>query len=61
MNGNLAVKCCKAMFNQIPIDQGTEWQNKVCKISNGIIGITRNYTGRDKFMTWAEHSFVSFN
>lgn len=60
MNGNFVVKRRKARFNQVPIDQATERQNKVCKISNGIIGITRNDTARDKFcVTWAERSYVS--
>ena len=32
----------------------------MAKVSNGIIGITRNNTARDKFcITWAERSFVS--
>lgn len=62
MNGHFVVKHTKsnARFNQVPIDQATEWQNKVCKISKGIIDITRNDTARDKFcMTWAERSSVS--
>ena len=49
MNGNFVVKKRDGKFNQVPIDQATEWQNKICKISNGIIGITRNDTARDKF------------
>ena len=60
MEGNFVVKRKDGRFNQVPIDQATEWQNKICKISNGIIGITRNDTARDKFcITWAERSFVS--
>ena len=60
MNGNFVVKRSTSRFNQIPLDQATEWQNKICKISNGIIGITRNDTARDKFcITWAERSYVS--
>ena len=60
MKGNFVVKRSAGNFNQIPIDQATEWQNKMCKISNGIIGITRNNTARDKFcMTWAERSYIS--
>ena len=60
MNGNFIVWCGKGRFNQVPIDQVTEWQNRVCKISNGIIGITRNDTARDKFcITWAERSYIS--
>ena len=62
MDGNFVVRRSNARFNQIPIDQATEWQNRVCKISNGIIGITRNDTARDKFcITWAERSFVSYS
>ena len=60
MNGNFVVKKRDGKFNQVPIDQATEWQNTTCKISNGIIGITRNDTARDKFcVTWAERSFIS--
>ena len=60
LNGNFVVKISQLKFNQIPLDQATEWQNKICKISNGIIGITRNDTARDKFcITWAERSYVS--
>ncbi|CAB3991828.1 Hypothetical predicted protein, partial [Paramuricea clavata] len=60
LNGNFVVKRSQLKFNQIPLDQATEWQNKICKISNGIIGITRNDTARDKFcITWAERSYVS--
>ena len=60
MNGNFVVRRGKGRFNQVPIDQATEWQNRVCKISNGIIGITRNDTARDKFcITWAERSYIS--
>jgi hypothetical protein len=60
MNGNFIVRCGKGRFNQVPIDQVTEWQNRVCKISNGIIGITRNDTATDKFcITWAERSYIS--
>ena len=56
MNGNFVVKKRDGKFNQV--DQATEWQNKICKISNGIIGITRNDTARDKFcITWA--AFIS--
>ena len=60
MNGNFVVRRGKGRFNQVPIDQATEWQNRICKISNGIIGITRNDTARDKFcLTWAERSYIS--
>ena len=60
MNGNFVVRRGKGRFNQVPIDQATEWQNRICKISNGIIGITRNDTARDKFcITWAERSYIS--
>jgi hypothetical protein len=60
MHGNFVVKRKNARFNQVPIDQATEWQNKICNVSNGIIGITRNDTARDKFcITWAERSVVS--
>ena len=42
------------------MDQATEWANKVCKLSNGIIGITRNDRARDKCcVTWGECSIIS--
>ena len=60
MNGNFVVRHGKGRFNQVPIDQATKWQNRICEISNGIIGITRNDTARDKFcITWVERSYIS--
>ena len=60
-NGDFVIKRSKGRFNQVPADQATEWQNRTCKISNGIIGITRNDTARDRFcITWAERSHVSY-
>lgn len=38
--GNFDVKRHSGRFNQVPVDQATEWVNKVCKLSNGMIGIT---------------------
>jgi hypothetical protein len=58
--GNFVVKQSKHKFNQVPIDQATEWQNRMCKVSNGIIGITRNDPARDRFcITWSERSQIS--
>ena len=60
--GNFVVKRSRHRFNQVPVDQATEWINRLCKISNGIIGITRNESARDRFCaTWAERSRVSQN
>ena len=60
MTGNFVVRKVSRQFNLIPIDQGTEWINKLCKITNGIIGITRNDTARDRFcVTWDEISIRS--
>ena len=60
MNGNFVVRHGKGRFNQVSIDQATEWQNRICKISNGIFMITRNDTARDKFcITLAERSYIS--
>ncbi|XP_014670830.1 PREDICTED: uncharacterized protein LOC106811642 [Priapulus caudatus] len=57
---NFVVKRHAWRFNQVPVDQATEWVNKVCKLSNGIIGITRNDTARDRFCTtWSERSQIS--
>ena len=52
--GNFVVKISKHRFNQVSADQGTEWVNKICKLHNGVIGITQNDCSRDKFcLTWA--------
>ena len=54
MKRSFVVKRSAGKLNQIPIDQATEWQNKICKTYNGTMGITRKNTARDKFcMTWA--------
>jgi hypothetical protein len=58
--GNFVIKKHVGRFNQVPVDQGTEWVNKICKLSNGIIGITKQDTARDKFCTtWTERSEIS--
>ena len=60
MAGNLVVKRSDNHFSQIPTDQATEWMNKICKMNNGIISITRNDQERDKFcITWGTRSNVS--
>lgn len=60
MAGHFVIKRSKNRFNQVPVDQATEWINRMCKISNGIIGITRNDSARDRFCaTWAERSRIS--
>ena len=58
--GNFVVKRHVGRFNQIPVDQATEWTNKICKVTGGIIGITRNDPARDKFCTtWSERSQIA--
>ena len=60
MNENFVVKRSDDHFSQIPTDQATEWINKICKLNNGIIGITRNDQAMDKFcITWGTRSKVS--
>ena len=49
MNRNFVTKRSDNHFSQIPTDQAPEWMNKICKMSNGIIRITRNDQARDKF------------
>ena len=62
MIGNFVIKRSKHRFNQVPPDQATEWMNRMCKISNGIIGITQNNQAMDRFCTtWAERSHVSLD
>ena len=41
VGGNFVVKKTNGAFNQVPIDQATEWVNTLCKFSNGITGITK--------------------
>ena len=58
--GNFVIKRSQNLFNQVPPDQATEWINKMCKVSGGIIGITRSDQARDRFCaTWAVRSHVS--
>ena len=60
VSGNVVVKRTNRRFNQVPADQATEWMNRMCKMQNGIIGITRNDQARYKFcVTWAERSRIS--
>ena len=58
--GNFVVKRSSHRFNQVPVDQATEWQNRMCKLSSGIFCITRNDTAQDRFcITWSERSYIS--
>ena len=41
VGGNFVVKKTNGAFNQVSIGQATEWVNKLCKLSNGIISITK--------------------
>ena len=60
MGGDFVVKKTNGAFNQVHIDQATEWVNKLCKLSNGIIGITRTDSARDCFcITWGERAIIS--
>jgi hypothetical protein len=60
LEGNFVIKQSSHRFNQVPIDQATEWVNRICKLSNGIIGITRNDTARDRFCaTWSDRTQIS--
>ena len=59
MTGNFVVRKTSKKFNQIQIDKVTEWIQKLCKVTNGILGITRNNTARDMFcVTWDERSLI---
>lgn len=61
-DGNFVIKRSSSKFNQVSPDHATEWMNRLCKLHNGIIGITRNDLARDKFcLTWAERSRVTEN
>ena len=54
------MKTSSQQFNQVPIDRATECMNIMCKLSNGIIGITRSDPARDKFCaTWCEGAAIS--
>ena len=60
VSGNVVVKRTNRRFNQVPADQAAGWMNRMCKMQNGIIGITRNDQARDKFyVTWSERSRIS--
>jgi hypothetical protein len=60
--GNFVCKKTRHRFNQVPFDQATEWMNRLCKTSQGIIGITRNDSARDRFCTtWSERSQISLD
>ena len=60
--GNFVVKRSEGRFNQVSPDHATEWMNKLCKMHNGIIGITRNDSARSKFcITWSVRSEISQN
>ena len=48
--GNFVVKRSSHRFNEVPVDQATEWQNRMCKLSSGIIGITCNDTAQDHIL-----------
>ena len=43
---NFVVKRTNRRFDQVPTDQATEWMNRMCKMQNGIIAITRNDQAR---------------
>ena len=56
---NFVVKKTNGAYNQVPIDYPTEWVNKLCKFSNGIIGITKTDSARDRFcITWGERAII---
>ena len=60
MAGNFDIKRSRNLFNQVPPDQATEWINRMCKVSGGIIRITRSDQAQDRFCaTWAVRSQVS--
>ena len=42
-----------------PTNQATEWMNRMCKMQNGIIGITRNDQARDKFCVTCQNDRAS--
>ena len=60
VGGNFVVKKTNGACNQVPIDQATEWVNKLCKLSNSIIGITKTDSARHRFcITWRERAIIS--
>lgn len=47
-------------FNEVPPDQPTEWINKLCKSTGGIIGITQRDQARDRLcVRWAMRSQIT--
>ena len=60
VGGNFAVKKTNGAFNQVPIDQATGWLKKLCKLSNGIIGIIKTDSAWDLFcITCRERAIIS--
>ena len=57
VGGNFVVKKTNGAFNQVPIDQATEWVNKLCKLSNGIIDITKTDSTRYRFCISREEGY----
>ena len=50
MEGNFVVKETEALFNQLSPDMALEHINKLCKISGGIVGITRSNAALNRWM-----------
>ena len=50
MSGNVVVKEANGSFSQVHRDMALEHINKLCKISGGIVGITRNKAALDRWM-----------
>ena len=60
IEGHFVVRLKEKAFNGVPVDQATEWINRMCKTTGGIIGITRQDQARDRFcITWSVRSEVS--
>ncbi|KAH3844131.1 hypothetical protein DPMN_086384 [Dreissena polymorpha] len=49
------VRLKEKAFNGVPVDQATEWIDRICKTIGGIIGTTRQDQARNRFgLTWSE-------
>ena len=50
MEGNFVMKETEAFFNHLSHDMALEHINKLCKISGGIVGITRSNTAINRWI-----------
>lgn len=50
MDGNFVVKHTPQKFNNVSTDQALEFVNKMCKVSGGLVGITRTESAMNRWL-----------